>query len=249
MDQNLFIQIHHLLRRALIHFHSLIQQDYSVTISGNTSQIVADEQDGSSLLLEFVKFPVAFCLKKYVSHRQCLIHDQNFRINVDGHCKCQTHKHTAGIGFHRLVYKIPDVCKLQNAVQLCIDFLPGKSHHGTIQIHILNACIFHIKAGPQLQKSGDPSIYLKISSGGVQHTGDDLQNRGFSGAVRPDNSNGLPLFHLKAHIIQGIMLLHRDLQSECFPESVCGFVIKPVNFCHMIYLNRNVAHLTSPFLL
>ena len=75
----------------------MIQQDHTVTVFADTSKVMAYKQDCFSLLLEFLKFPVTFCLKKDISDGKRLVHDQDFRIDVDCHRKGQTHKHTARV--------------------------------------------------------------------------------------------------------------------------------------------------------
>ena len=62
----------------------------------------------------------------------------------------QTDKHTAGIGFHRLVHIFTDIGKFQNRIQLLINLLLAESNHGAIQINIFNAVILHIEAGTEL---------------------------------------------------------------------------------------------------
>ena len=73
---------------------------------------MADEDDGLAHLLKFFKFVITFCLEENVSHRQSLVYDQDLRLNVDSHRKCQTHEHTAGISLARLVHIVTDVRKL-----------------------------------------------------------------------------------------------------------------------------------------
>ena len=111
MNQKLLVHIHHSLGGALIQHNALIQKNNTVTILGNTSQIVAYKKDRLSLFLEFLELMVAFGLKKYVSYGKSLIYYQNFRINIDCHSKRKAHKHTAGIGLYRLMDKISDICK------------------------------------------------------------------------------------------------------------------------------------------
>ena len=78
---------------------------------------MADKKNGFSHLFKFFKFPVAFCLKEHITYRKRLVNDQNFRINVNGNCKCQTDKHTAGIRFYRLINKISDICEVQDILK------------------------------------------------------------------------------------------------------------------------------------
>ena len=123
MNQKLLVHIHHGLGCAFIQHDTLIQQNHPVTVFGHASQIMAYEQDCLSLLFKFFKFVIAFCLKKDVSHGQRLIHDQDFRVNVNGNRKGKPDKHTAGIHFNRLMDIVTDVRKGKDIIQSCVDLL------------------------------------------------------------------------------------------------------------------------------
>ena len=131
-------------------------------------------QDRGALLADLLHAAVALGLEKYVAYGQCLIHDQDLRLHIDGQGKCQTDEHTAGIGLHRLVDKISDIRKIQDFLKLCIHFLLGKAHHGAVHVDIFNSRVVHIETSTQLQKGGDHAIDLHLSRGRRQDSGNDL---------------------------------------------------------------------------
>ena len=176
------------------------------------------KKNGFSHLFKFFKLPVTFRLKKDISYGKCFIYDQNFRFDINSYRKSQSHKHTTGIRFYRLVYKISDICKIQDILQFCIDLFFAKSDHLTVQIHVFDTGILSVESGSQFQQRGDSSIHHHFSLCGIQYAGDNFQNRGFTGTIRSDNSHGLPLFHLKTYVVQSIMFFISffSCQSEGF---------------------------------
>ena len=114
---------------------------------------MAYKQNGLSHFLELFEFPVTFCLEKYISYGKSLINDQDLRIDIDSYRKSQTHEHTTGVCFYRLIDKITDICKIQNRLQLGIDLFPGKTDHASVEIYIFKSGIFSVKSGSQFQKS------------------------------------------------------------------------------------------------
>ena len=178
--QKLFIEVHHLLRLALGELVALIEEDHPVTVSGNGSQIVADEQDRLALGTEFFKFMIAFCLKENIPDGQGLIDNQDFRVDVNGHGKCQAHEHTARVGLYRLVDKLADIRKGENAVHPLLNFLLRESHHSPVQVDVFDPCIFHIEAGTQLKQSGNAPVGRHGPFRRGKHTGDNLQDCRFS---------------------------------------------------------------------
>ena len=136
-------------------------------------------QDRGPVLADLFHPPVAFSLKEHIAYRKSLVHDQDLRLHIDRQGKGQPHEHTAGIGLHRLVYKIPDLREIQDIAKLLVHLLFGIAHHGPVHIDVLDPGIIHIEAGPQLQQGGDLPIHRHLALGGREHTGDDLQYGGF----------------------------------------------------------------------
>ena len=64
--------------------------------------------------------------------------------------------------------------KLNDIIELCVNLFIGKSHHGTVEINILNSRIFHVKTGAKFQQCADFSIDLYRSAGRIQHPGNNL---------------------------------------------------------------------------
>ena len=178
--QHPLVGVYHFLGRTFPKEVSLIQQKYPVTVFADNAQIMADKHDGLSHLLEFLELMVALCLKEHIPHGKRLVHNQDFRLNIDGDRKSQPHEHTAGIGLHRLVHIIPDIGKFQDFRQLGIDFPVRKAHHGTVEVHIFDAVIFHVKTGAQLQKRRNPPRHMGLPCGGIKHPGDDFQYGGLA---------------------------------------------------------------------
>ena len=218
---------------------SLIEKHYPVTVLNNTAHIVGNHKDRGSLLSDFFHSPVTLGLEKYISHRQSLIYDQDFRFYINCQRKSQPHKHTAGIGFYRLIYKITDIGKFQNLRQLFIHLAAGKSHHRTVHIYIFNSGIVHIESGTQLQKCGNHSAYPNISRCRSQHSGNNLQDCRFSGSIGSDNAHGFSLFHLKRDVAEGkkIPVIAFMCQTQGFLQAINRLFIQPVYLAYILYLD------------
>ena len=93
---------------------------------------MAYKDDGLPQLLEILEFLEALRLKEDIAHRKGLVHDQNFRINVDRHREGQAHEHTAGVGFHGLMDKLADIREFQDILQPGVHLLAGKADHHAV---------------------------------------------------------------------------------------------------------------------
>ena len=227
MDQQLFVHVHHLLRRTFVQKIPLVQEDHPVAVLRDAAQVMAHDQDRLALGFEFFKLVKTLCLEKNISYGKRLIHDQDLRIDIDGNGEGQTHEHSAGIGLDRLVNEVSDVRERKNAVQPGVDLFLRKADHGPVQIYIFKAGILPVEAGSQLQKRRDPSVYGKSPLCGSQYTGDDLQEGGFSGSVHADDPDTFPFLYGKIDIPQCVMLPVPFFSGkpEGFLQPVRGLVI------------------------
>ena len=205
---------------------------------------MADKNDSLSHLFKFFEFVITFRLKKHISHGKRFIHDQDFRLNVDGHCKRQTHKHTAGIRFYRLVYILSDIRKFQNIFHLFINFFLAEPDHSPVQIDILYAVIFHIKSGTQFQQCGNTPVHRYRPAGCIQNTCYYFENCGLSRTVCTDNAHAFTLSDGQIDSLKGMMLrvVLSAPESQSLPDAVRGLVVELIYFFHIRDLNRNVVH-------
>ena len=201
---------------------------------------MADHQDGGAVLHHLFHAPVALGLEENVTHGEGLVHDQDLRLHVDGQRKGKADEHTGGIGLHGLVHEIPDVREVQDVLHFCVHLLPGEAHHGPVHVDVLYTGVVGIEARAQLQQGGDVSVHLHRSGGGAQDAGDDLQDRGLSGAVGPDDAHGLALFHVEGKLVQGeeVLVIRLVRETHGFLQPVDGPVVELVNFCDLLHGDR-----------
>ena len=183
----------------------MIQEHDAVAVFADAAEVMAHKEDRLALFFELLELMIAFCLEKDVSHGKCLIYNQDLRVDIDRHSEGQADKHTAGVGFHGLVDEIADICESQNFRKTLVNFLLREAQHRTVEVNVFHASILHVETGSQLQKSGDSAVHRHISHRRLQHAGDDLQHRRFSGTVGSDDAHGLSSVYIKAHLIQGFV--------------------------------------------
>ncbi len=202
---------------------------------------MGDEQDCFALLFELFKFVKTFRLKKDIPDRKCFIHDQNFRIDVDRDREREAHEHTGGIHFDRLIDVLADVRERKNRIHPGFNFLLGKADHRTIEIDVLNAVVLHVEAGAQFQKRGNAPVHLDLSGSRRQDARDDLQDCRFSGAVRPDDADGLAFVDRHVDIVErhmfGVARLPR--KAERVDDAVSVMRVQFIFLFQMRYLYRD----------
>ena len=81
--------------------------------------------------------------------------------------------------------------------QGALDLGAAQTHDLAVQEDVLAAAEFGIEAGAQFEQRGDAPARDHAALRGLQDAADDLQQRAFAAAVRPDQAQHLALFHRK----------------------------------------------------
>lgn len=124
-----------------------------------------------------------------VADGKCFIDDQYVGFDAGRNRKRQTHEHTARVGFHGLIDVYANTCELDDRIDPAIYLSPGQAERGRIQIDVLAACEFRVEAGTELQNGGYASIGMHRSVSRGDRACNQLQQRGLSGAVDPDDAH------------------------------------------------------------
>ena len=157
-------------------------------------------QNRRSLLLQLIHPVIALCLEENIANRERLVHNQNLRIDGDIQSEGKADKHTAGIRLDRLVHEVSDVRKIEDIGQFLVHFLLADAHHGSVHIDVLNTGVILIEACTEFQKSANTSSGFHRTAGRGKHAGNNLQHRGLSGSVRPDDAHCLSFLHRERNI-------------------------------------------------
>src|SRR6185437_6161795 len=93
------------------------------------------------------------------------------------------------------------------------------AQNGAVQVNILAARQFGMKAGPNFQKAAHPASDFDITLRWIRNTRDDFQQRALSGAVRTDQGYGFALCDVEAHIFDSP---ERVLFASSLPSDSLG---------------------------
>ena len=84
-------------------YHAFPQYHAPIADRLDSMHVMADKKYCSPFFHNLGHLPQAFVLKLRIAHRQHLVHDQNFRIQVRRHGERQAHVHAAAVVLHRRV--------------------------------------------------------------------------------------------------------------------------------------------------
>ena len=136
-------------RRARLNRTPVFQPEHAVPNGLNVRWRVGDENDRQPARPERVNFSHALVSEISISHRERLIHQQQFRIHVDRNRECQPHHHAARIGFHWLVDKIPYFREVFDLAISPVDLATRKTHDRPVQVYVVPPGELLIESRPQ----------------------------------------------------------------------------------------------------
>ena len=183
---------------ALIHDHA------AVTEAANGAHIMGDVQNGSALLPGYVPhFVDALALEGHVAHRQHLVHDHNFAVQVGCHGEGQLDKHAAGIPLDGGVNKLPHLGKLDDILHFGVNFRLGHAQNRAVHIDIFPARHFAVEAGAHLQHGSHTAIEVDLPFRGSGDPAQQLQHGALASAVAADDAQSFPLVHRQIDAVEG----------------------------------------------
>ena len=97
-------------------------------------------------------------LEKHISDRECLVNDENIRVEHNLDCKRQSYHHSAGIGFYRLVYKITDIGKLNDFLIFRFDISIGKTEYSGVHPNIVTSGKLRIESAAKFEQGGYSAV-------------------------------------------------------------------------------------------
>ena len=160
-------------------------------------------QHGAALLPGHIAhFAKAFLLEFHVAHRQHLVHDENFAVQMGRHRKGQLDEHAAGIPLDGGVNELAALGKFDDFRQLGVNFRLGHAQNRAVHVDVFPAGHLVVEAGAHLQHGGHPPPQPDLALGGGGDAGQDFEQRGFARAVAADDAQRLALVDGQIHAVE-----------------------------------------------
>lgn len=112
---------------------------------------MANEENGTALILDVFDSSKALALKGFVTYRKRLIHDEDVRININGGCEGEAHIHARRIGLYRLINKRTYIGKPCDLVETPFHLLTRYAEYRGVEEDIFSAGEFWIEAGTKFE--------------------------------------------------------------------------------------------------
>src|SRR5579862_6720827 len=193
---------HYLMRRPRISNRAVVHPDHTMAEPSNLINLMAHQYHGAPLQRHITHLSQAFLLERDVPHLQHFIHQQHLRLQVRRHRECQPHIHPARIMFDLRIQKLLDLRERQNLVKLPPDLFLAHPQNRAAQIHIVPPRQLRVESRPHFQQAAHSPVNLRPPRRRPRNPAQNLQQRGFSRAVPPDQPQHFPVLHFQVHVLQ-----------------------------------------------
>src|SRR5215472_4404463 len=85
-----------------------------------------------------------------IANRQHLVDDENLRLKMCCHRKCQPYIHSTAVAFDRRIEETLHFGEVDNLVEFCFDLSPRHAEDGTVEIDVLASREFGVEASADL---------------------------------------------------------------------------------------------------
>src|SRR5438309_2758599 len=111
------------------------------------------EQNGSAAVDDFVHLCKAFLLELRVAHRQHFIDNEDLRIQVRRHGKCQSHIHPTGVTLDRRLEKSLGARKIYDFVEFRVNLAPAHAQDCSVQIDVFTSAKIRVEASANVEQA------------------------------------------------------------------------------------------------
>ncbi len=165
--------------------------------------VVTDENHRSAFVRgDVLHFSETLCLKLGVAHGQDLVDQKNFGIEVGGDGEGEPHIHSARVPLDRGVEKPFDFGEGDDLIEFSFDLRALHPEDCAVEENIFASGKLRMKTRPDFEERADAAVNINTAGGWLSDSIENFQQRAFSGAVAPDDSEHFASLHIKGNILE-----------------------------------------------
>src|SRR5437868_7851308 len=109
---------------------------------------------------------------------------------------------------------LADVREGDDLVALAAYLFAAYAEQCCCEIDVLQARVLGMEAAAQLQERTDATAHVDLAVSGLDHAGDDFQQRGLAGAILTNDADRLAAAHGKRHVVERRKMHGRRLAAQ-----------------------------------
>src|SRR6185295_9746835 len=116
----------------------MLENNPPTTQRRDRTEIMTDEQHGSSRTRHIAHLPQTLLLKRRITNRQHFIHDQDLRLEMRGHREREPHVHARREMLHRSVDKFFNLSEVDDLIKLPPDLFMTYPEYRAVEINVFS---------------------------------------------------------------------------------------------------------------
>ena len=184
--------------------HSVTQDHSLLAQAPHRRHIMTHKQHRAALALrDILHLANGFLLELGVTDGKDLVDNQNLRFQVGSDGEAEPHLHAGRVALDGSVDIALAAGKIDNLVELPVDFALGHAHDGAVHVDVLAARHFRVEPGAHLEQRGNPPADVDLADGGRSDAREELQQCALARAVLADDADHVALLHAEIDVPQG----------------------------------------------
>jgi hypothetical protein len=147
-----------------------------------------------------IHFPQTTSLEFEVAYCEHFVNYQYLGFEMRGHCKSQPNVHTRRITLDGHIEKFLHLSEGNYLIELPLYFFATHSKNCAVQKDILAAGQLRMKTGAYLEQARDSATDSHPASRRLGYAAQYFEQRGFAGAVAPDDANNFSLADFERNV-------------------------------------------------
>src|SRR6267143_929589 len=193
--------------RSVLLDDAAVDPDHSFAQSPDLTHLVTYEHNGATALGDLAHFPKTFFLKLKIAHRQHLVHQQNFGLELSSHGEGQTHLHAGAEMLERRINEFIHLGERHNLIKFALDLTLAHAKNGPAQENVLATRELGMETCSDLKQAAHSPVNLGKTGCRACDPREDLEQRGLASSIATYQANDLTFLNVEGNVAERPELL------------------------------------------
>src|SRR5215510_5711687 len=189
-----------------------LHQQHAITQRLHGVQVMRDEDDRPTCPSQRAHSIKALLLEAQVADSQHFVQEQNLRLQMGNDRKPQSDVHSGGVPLDRYVDELPNLCEVDDTLELSPDLAPWHAQDRSTQVNVLPPGQLRMEPRPDLDQRRRPPIDRDLPGRRRRDACQQLQYRALAGTIVANDPESLAALVLNVHLPHRPELLWRAPQ-------------------------------------
>src|SRR5882672_11820727 len=169
--------------RSVLLDDAAVDPNHSFAKPPDLTHLVTYEHNGATALGDLAHFPNALFLELQIAHRQHLVHQENFRLELSSHGEGQAHLHARAEMLERRIDEFINLRERHNLIKFALDLTLAHAKNGPAQEDVLAARELGMETCSDLKQAAHPPVNLGKTGRRARDPRQDFEQRGLAGSI------------------------------------------------------------------